>query len=109
MDLDFTDEQDMLRTLVRDVCQDHCPLAVVRQLEDDPVGYSSDFWKQLADLDLIGLTLPATYGGSDMSMLEAAIVYEELGRGVVPSPHFASAVLSADVLVAAGSEAQRQA
>jgi alkylation response protein AidB-like acyl-CoA dehydrogenase len=108
MDLDFTDEQDMLREMVRGVCADFAPLDVVRQLEDDPVGYPVDFWKQLAALDLIGLTLPAAYGGSEMTLLEAAIVYEELGRSLAPSPHFASAVMSAGVLVAAGSDSQRQ-
>ena len=109
MDLDFTDEQEMLRELVRGVCADFAPLDVVRQLEDDPIGYPDAFWKQLAALDLIGLTLPAAFGGSEMSLLEATILYEELGRSLAPSPHFPSAVMSAGVLVAAGSEEQRQA
>ena len=42
-----------------------------------------------------------------MSMIEGAIVYEELGRGLVPSPHLVSAVLSAGALVAAGSDDQK--
>jgi alkylation response protein AidB-like acyl-CoA dehydrogenase len=108
MDLDFSDEQDMLREMVRGVCADYASLDVVRQLEDDPIGYPEAFWKQLGALDLIGLTLPAAFGGSEMTLLEAAIVYEELGRSLAPSPHFASAVMSAGVLVAAGSDAQRQ-
>ncbi len=108
MDLDFSDEQEMLREMVRGVCTDLAPLDVVRQLEDDPIGYPQDFWKQLAALDLIGLTLPAAYGGSEMTLLEAVVVYEELGRSLAPSPHFASAVLCGGALVRAGSDAQRQ-
>ena len=92
MDLDFTDEQDMLRELVRGVCTDVAPLDVVREMEDDPIGYPDAFWKQLAALDLIGLTLPTAFGGSEMSLLEATILYEELGRSLAPSPHFPSAV-----------------
>ena len=107
MDLDFTEEQDMLRNLVRSMCNDVVPLNVVRELEDDQVGYSVELWSQLADLDLIGLMVPAEYGGSGMSMIEGAIVYEELGRGLVPSPHLVSAVLSAGALVAAGSDDQK--
>ena len=107
MDLDFTDEQQMLREMVRGVCADYAPLDVVRALEDDPVGYPDDFWKQLAGLDLIGLTIPAAHGGSEMSTLEAAILYEELGRSLAPSPHFASAVMCAGVLVTAGSHEQK--
>ena len=41
LDLDFTAEQDMLRATVRGVCATYCPLSVVRELEDDPVGYST--------------------------------------------------------------------
>ncbi|HVN50581.1 MAG TPA: acyl-CoA dehydrogenase family protein [Acidimicrobiales bacterium] len=108
MDLDFTDEQQMLREMARGVCADFAPLTVVRELEDDPVGYPVDFWKQLAALDLIGLTIPTAYGGSEMTCLEAAILYEELGRSLAPSPHFASAVIAAGLLVAAGSEDLRQ-
>jgi alkylation response protein AidB-like acyl-CoA dehydrogenase len=107
MDLDFTDEQQMLREMVRGLCADVASLDVVRELEDDPKGYRDEFWKQLAELDLIGLTIPESFGGSGMTMLEAAIVYEEFGRALSPSPHFASAVISAGLLVAAGSEAQR--
>jgi alkylation response protein AidB-like acyl-CoA dehydrogenase len=109
MDLDFSEEQDMLREMVRGVCADFASLDVVRKMEDDPVGYPEEFWKQLAALDLIGLTLPAAYGGSGMGALEAVIVYEEFGRSLAPSPHFASAVVSGGVLVVAGSDEQKQA
>ena len=108
MDLDFSEEQDMLREMVRGVCADFSSLDEVRKLEDDPVGYSAGFWDQLAALDLIGLTLPTAFGGSEMSLLESAIVYEEFGRSLAPTPHFASAVACGGVLVAAGSDQQKQ-
>lgn len=107
MDLEFSAEQEMLRELVRGLCADAAPLATVRALEDDPVGYSTAFWKQLGELDLIGLMLPVEYGGSGMTALEGAVVYEELGRALVPSPHFASAVVSAGTILRAGTETQR--
>jgi alkylation response protein AidB-like acyl-CoA dehydrogenase len=107
MDLEFSAEQEMLREMVRGLCASASPLEEVRRLEDDAVGYSLEFWKQLTELDLIGLTLPTEYGGSGMTALEGTVLYEEFGRGVVPSPHFASAVLSAGVLQRAGSDAQR--
>jgi alkylation response protein AidB-like acyl-CoA dehydrogenase len=109
MDLDFTDEQDMLRDLVRGLCDSACSLETVRSLEDDPVGYSTDLWSQLAAADLIGLTLPERVGGSGMSALEAAVVYEELGRGVAPSPLFVSSGIAAGVLLKAGTPEQQEA
>lgn len=107
LDLEFTAEQEMLRETVRGVCATASPLSVVRELEDDPTGYSSDLWKQLGHLDLIGLQLPEEYGGSGMTALEGVVVYEELGRALAPSPHFVSAVLSGGALVRAGSSEQK--
>jgi len=107
LNLDLTEEQEMLSEMVRGVCSQSASLEVVRAMEDDPVGYSTDLWAQLAELDLLGLLLPAEYGGSEMTMLEGVVVYEEFGRSLAPTPHFVSCVLSAGALVRAGSDEQR--
>jgi alkylation response protein AidB-like acyl-CoA dehydrogenase len=107
LDLEFSPEQDMLRETVRKVCATASPLSVVRELEDDPVGYSTDLWKQMAELDLIGLLLPEEHGGSGMGALEGVVLYEELGRALAPTPHFASAVLCGGALARAGSVEQQ--
>jgi len=109
MDLDFTEEQQMLRDTVRGVCEQYAPIEVVRAMEDDPIGYPSDLWNQMRDLGLLGLTIPEQYGGIGLGALEAAVVYEEFGRSLAPSPHFVSCVLSAGALLAAGSEEQKKA
>jgi len=108
MDLEFTEEQQMLRDLVRGVCGAYAAPEQVREIEDDATGYPSELWKQLAELDLIGLLIPTEYGGSGMTALEGAILYEELGRSLAPTPHFVSAVMSAGVLLRAGSDEQKQ-
>src|SRR6478672_9180645 len=107
MDLDLTSEQEMLGEMVRGVCNSYASLDTVRALEDDPVGFPTELWKQMAELDLIGLMVPSAYGGSDMSLLEGACVYMELGRALAPSPHFVSAVMSAGALLRAGTEEQK--
>jgi len=109
MDLEFTEEQAMLRDMVRALCEAHCPVDTVRAMEDDPTGYPEDLWKKLAEVEVLGILVPEEHGGSGMSILEAAVVYEELGRALAPVPHFASCVLGAGALVAAGSDAQKQA
>ena len=107
LDLEFTPEQDMLRETMRKVCATSSPLSVVRELEDDPVGYSTELWKQMGELDLIGLLLPEDHGGSGMSALEGVVVYEELGRALAPTPHFVTAVLCGGALARAGSAEQQ--
>lgn len=106
LDLDYSEEQELLRQTVRDVLARHCPLPVVREMEDDPVGYPPELWRQLGQLDLVGLLLPEEHGGSGMTLVEGVALYEELGRALAPVPHFVSAVLSGGVLAAAGSEEQ---
>ncbi|HEY1827297.1 MAG TPA: acyl-CoA dehydrogenase family protein [Acidimicrobiales bacterium] len=108
LDLDFSSEQEMLRQTVRDVLERHCPLSVVREMEDDPIGFPAALWAQLGELDLIGLLLPEEYGGSGMSLVEGVALYQELGRALAPVPHFVSAVLSGGVLARAGSDAQKE-
>jgi alkylation response protein AidB-like acyl-CoA dehydrogenase len=107
LDLEFDQEQELLRQTVREVLGRHCPLEVVRAMEDDAVGYPPALWTQLGELDLIGLLLPEEYGGSGMSLVEGVALYEELGRALAPIPHFVSAVMGGGVLVAAGSSAQK--
>ena len=107
LDLDFDQEQELLRQTARDLLARHCPLEVVRAMEDDPVGYPAALWTQLGELDFIGLLLPEEYGGSGMSLVEGVALYQELGRALAPTPHFVSAVMSGGVLAAAGSEAQK--
>jgi alkylation response protein AidB-like acyl-CoA dehydrogenase len=107
LNLEFDQEQELLRQTARDVLGRYCPLEVVRQLEDDAVGYPATLWEQLGELDLIGLLLPEEYGGSAMSLIEGVALYEELGRALAPTPHFVSAVMSGGVLAAAGSEDQK--
>lgn len=109
MDLDFSEEQQLLRETVRRVCAEHAPLEVVRRMEDDPTGYPAEFWKQLAETGVTGLLIPEAHGGSGLGWLDAAIAYEELGRALAPSPHWPSAVLGAGVLQAAGSAEQQGA
>ena len=107
LDLAFTEEQQMLREVVRSLLAEHAPLSVVREMEDDPVGYPGDLWKQLGALDLLGLLIPEQHGGSGMSLIEGVVLYEELGRALAPVPHFVSCVVSAGALVAGGTAEQQ--
>jgi alkylation response protein AidB-like acyl-CoA dehydrogenase len=108
LNLDFTDEQDMLREMVRGLCAQHASNEAVRALEDDPIGYSADMWAQMGELGLTGLLLPEEHGGAGSSMIDGVVLYEELGRALAPTPHLESAVMVGGALLRAGSDAQRK-
>lgn len=106
LNLDFSEEQNMLRDMVRGLCEQHADLDAVRAAEDDATGYSSELWSQLAELGICGMTIPEAHGGSGMTMQEGVVVYEELGRALAPTPHLVSCVASAGALLAGGSDDQ---
>ena len=98
--------QKMLRSSARDFLQKTCAKDYVRAMETDPRGYSSDVWKQLADLGWLGLALPEKYGGSSASFMDLTVLLEETGRALLPGPFF-STVLASLLLADVASEHQK--
>lgn len=109
LNLDFTDEQNMLREMVAGLCAQYATVEQVREMEDHPDGYSVEFWKQLGELGVLGMTIPEEFGGSGMTMIEGVVVYEEFGKSLAPTPHLASAVVSGAAISTGGSAEQKSA
>jgi alkylation response protein AidB-like acyl-CoA dehydrogenase len=106
LDLSLTDEQELLRATLRAVCARFSDSAAVRSLEDDPIGYRADLWTALSELGLHDWG--ADDDGSDgLSAVELAVVYEEFGRALCPSPHLVSSVLAAGLIRQAGTAEQK--
>ncbi len=107
MDLDLSEEQQMVIDMTKGMLEEYSTVDVVRTMEDDPKGYPDVLWKQMSELGLNGLLIPESYGGGGLTLVEGAFVYEEFGRSMAPTPHFVSCVMSAGVLLEAGSDAQK--
>jgi alkylation response protein AidB-like acyl-CoA dehydrogenase len=106
VDFAFSSDQQLLRNAARSYLDEHCKPAAVRALWDDPRGLSEAMWKDMAQLGWLGLALPEVYGGSELGMVETAILLDELGRAAAPAPYLTT-VLAADAIARAGSDAQR--
>lgn len=102
MDFDFTDEQVLLRTTVRELLARECGSAALRGLIESDAGYSESTYRQLGMLGLLGVTISEQYGGQGLGMVEQAIVLEEMGRVAYPGPYFASTVLTPSVIQTGG-------
>ncbi|MEV5381798.1 acyl-CoA dehydrogenase family protein [Streptomyces sp. NPDC052721] len=108
MDTRLTAEQDEIRRTLREVLRKRCGPAEVRSAVDTPAGHDPGLWSALADrLGLPGLALPERYGGVGCSVTELALACEETGRALAPSPLLATSVLTAPLVLALGTEAQR--
>src|SRR5205807_6035649 len=94
MDFTFSPEQDALRAAVRSTLASEAPSAYVRRMIDDEVGVSPELWSTMADLGWLGLLVPETNGGLGLSMVDAVVVQEEMGKLPLPGPYFSSALFA---------------
>jgi len=72
-------------------------------------GGSGLIWRTFADNGWLAAALPEAYGGLGGSVLETVIIAQQLGRGLVLEPYLGCAVLAAQTLAAAATDAQRDA
>src|ERR671937_1128356 len=107
MDFGFTSDQQLLKNSARSFLDEHCKPATVRASWDDPRGDNDAMWKEMAQLGWLGLSLPEAHGGSELGMVETAILLDEMGRAAYPGPYLPT-VLAAHAIAAAGSPAQKQ-
>jgi alkylation response protein AidB-like acyl-CoA dehydrogenase len=97
MDFDFSDEQEMLRDSVRKWVEKGYGFERRRAIVKSG-GFSRDVWRELADLGLTGLRVPEAHGGMGFGPVDAMVVMEELGRGLVLEPFAHGALIAAGLL-----------
>ena len=97
MDFTLTSDQEALQEAVRKLCEGRFPMERIRQLSDVG-GVDRALWRELADAGVFSLRLPEADGGAGLGTAEAALVFEELGRALVPGPlvwtHLAAGVIA---------------
>jgi alkylation response protein AidB-like acyl-CoA dehydrogenase len=109
VDLSLTEPQELLRVSARSFVEREAPRHAIVAAQRGDAGLAPTLWRKAAELGWPGILVPAEYGGSESSLTDAAVLFEELGRGPVPGPFFSSGVLGALLVLEAGSEAQRLA
>ncbi len=108
MDLALTPEQEMLKTAVRRFVQQEYPKDILLQMAATGRSCPSEPWSKLADTGWLGIAIPQEYGGEGGSLIDAGVLFEELGRGPVPGPLISSALLGGFTVLAGGTEEQKR-
>jgi alkylation response protein AidB-like acyl-CoA dehydrogenase len=93
----ITEEHEALRHSARRWLESRCPPSVPRALLDAEVETIPSFWSELAGQGWLGLHVPEKLGGQGYSLLELAVVLEELGRAAAPGPFLPTALAAAIV------------
>jgi len=107
-DLALTSEQELLRNTARDFVARECSLADVRRIREREGGFSRDLWTKVAALGWAGILVPQEHDGEGGTLTDAAVLFEELGRGLLPVPLLSSGVLAAQIVLQAGSDEQQR-
>jgi alkylation response protein AidB-like acyl-CoA dehydrogenase len=100
-DFGFGEDHEVLRDSAQRFLAERCPMDEVRRLADDPLGYDPGLWKEIAGLGWTGLMVAEEHGGAGLGALHFALLLEEMGRVLLPSPFLAGALAGA-ALDAAG-------
>jgi len=108
LNLDFTEEQQMLRASAKAFLATECPKKKVRELEESENGFDRHLWQKMADLGWLGLIIPEKYGGAGAELTSLLVLFEEIGRNILPSPLFSTEVLGALPILQHGSEVLKQ-
>ncbi len=108
MNLDFSDDQKLLREDIARFLAANAPLSAVRNLLQSPLpGYDSDLWTKLVGQGWLGAAIPECYGGLGLSPVDICIFAEELGRVLAPTPFSSCVYFFTEGLLALGTEAQK--
>jgi 3-oxocholest-4-en-26-oyl-CoA dehydrogenase beta subunit len=107
MDLEFTEEQNILQSAARNFLKGACPPSLMKTMKEDARGFSQELWKQMVDLGWLGVLIPEAYGGIGGDFVDWSLLLEAMGEVCCPGPYF-STVLSGLALLSAGTEEQKQ-
>jgi len=90
MDFELTELQRELADGMRRLCEGQFTLGHLRTFESADEVVDRKDWQQLGDAGVFNLCLPESAGGVGLGLAEASLVFEELGRALVPGPLVAS-------------------
>ena len=106
MDFDFSDEQREIQATARDFLAARFKPEKVRALAESDSPYDDAIWGEMCELGWPGLAVPEEHGGMGLGIVELAILLEQTGYALAPSPLISNAYAGA-IIARAGSDEQR--
>jgi alkylation response protein AidB-like acyl-CoA dehydrogenase len=107
MYFDLTDEQQAIKSTARDFLAARYKSERIRELAESEHGFEQSDWEEMAGLGWPGLALPEEWGGQGLGIVDLAVLFEELGYALAPSPLLSNTVAGL-ALAACGSDEQRE-
>jgi alkylation response protein AidB-like acyl-CoA dehydrogenase len=108
MDIQFTEEQELLRSSVQRLLREQYDFEARRRILASEEGYCRKRWQTFAELGLLAAPFAEDVGGLGGGPLSTMIIMQEFGRHLVVEPFVETVVLAGGLLEQAGSDQQRQ-
>lgn len=102
MNFTFSDEQRLFQSTVREFLEKECRPDYVRATTAETTQRPTDLWKGLAELGVVGLTVPEEHGGLGKDETDLVLLLEEAGRAALPEPLMETTAVAVPLLREAG-------
>jgi len=107
MYFDLTDEQQAIKATAKGFLAARYKSERIRELADSDTGFDQSDWDEMAELGWAGLALPEEWGGQGLGIVDLAVLFEEMGYSLAPSPLFSNTIAGI-ALARCGSDEQRE-
>ncbi len=107
MYFDLTDEQQAIKSTAREFLAARYKSERIRELAESEHGFEQSDWEEMAELGWPGLALPEEWGGQGLGIVDLAVLFEEMGYALAPSPLLSTTVAGL-ALATNGTEEQRE-
>ena len=107
MDFDFTDEQKMMRDGLSRLIAQKYTFEDRHKAVASKTGWRPDLWGEFAEIGLMMAPLPEEMGGLGGDAIDAMIIMEEFGKGLVIEPYLQSVICAGSLIRNAGNDAQK--
>lgn len=107
MYFDLTDEQEAIKSTAHDFLAARYRSERIRELAESENGFEQSDWDEMAELGWPGLALPEEWGGQGLGIVELAVLFDEMGYALAPSPLFSNTIAGL-ALALCGSDDQRE-
>jgi alkylation response protein AidB-like acyl-CoA dehydrogenase len=108
MDIQFTEEQELLRSSIQRLLRDRYDFDARRKIVATDEGWSRKHWSAFAELGLCAAPFQESSGGLGGGPLATMIVMQEFGRNLVIEPFLETVVLAGGLIEDVGSLVQRE-
>ena len=108
MDFNFTEEQEMVRDGLSRLVREQYDAETRRGVIESEAGWRPEIWSQLAELGILGMPFSEEDGGFGGGAVDAMVVMQEFGKGLVVEPFVPTVVCAGGFFKHAGTAAQKE-